>query len=516
MLIKIVFVSIISVFLNSKNLEYRGRPRSRSIWCQVWGNYIRVLGEEIRTVKTTNMSLEGVRLLELKVVDLKRELEERDAETAGTKSVLQLRLRKLMEEAGEDPETFIFESAMSVNELNEAMEKQSNELKEMRTLQVSMEEKMERKLQDHSRDLKEEMKTLQDHSRDFKEEMVKLQEQSSRAIEEKMEKLQDQTRAVEEKMEIKLQEYSRNMDEKIEKSFQECSNVEKKFQEYSVAVDEKINEFTKQMKVLENQVHPSTVRMDFEQDKTSDTDRKSMGSDAAPTVESTRNDMPTFDGKSSWEEYLTLFETMAMINGWSLTRKASVLSVSLRGDALRVLQTIPLYERQNFKALVERLEMRFGHRHMEQLYRSQLKNRIQRSNETLQEFEADIARLVRSAYPTVSDDVCESLAVEKFLDGLRASETQQAVKLARPQTLSEALTQALEFEAVKQSLRGHAQARVMEVVEENRQLSIEDIVKKVLEALKGRKRQLRCWGCGQVGHLRNRCPGKSEQQSQEN
>lgn len=160
--------------------------------------------------------------------------------------------------------------------------------------------------------------------------------------------------------------------------------------------------------------------------------------------------------------------------------------------------------------------MRFGHRHMEQLYRSQLRNRSQKPSESLQEFEADIARLVRNAYPSVTDDVYESLAVDKFLDGLREPETQQAVKLARPKTLSDALTQAMEFEAVKQSVRSHARVRALEAEESQTVPSIEDIVKKVLEAIKTRKKEIRCWNCGQMGHPRSRCKEAPREKKQEN
>ena len=145
-----------------------------------------------------------------------------------------------------------------------------------------------------------------------------------------------------------------------------------------------------------------------------------------------------------------------------------------------------------------------------------MRNRHQRANETLQEFEADIARLVRSAYPGLPDDTYESLATEKFLDGLRELETQQAVKLARPKTLNEALTQALEFEAVKLSVRGQARVRAATGEETERQWNLEELVQKVVEALKTRRKELRCWGCGELGHPRSRCrKGSSAQQRQQ-
>lgn len=113
--------------------------------------------------------------------------------------------------------------------------------------------------------------------------------------------------------------------------------------------------------------------------------------------------LPTFDGKMSWEDFITLFETAAAVYNWPTSAKASLLCLSLRGEALSVLQTVPPAERQNYEDLIRRLEMLFGHKHMELVYRSQLRSRHQKSNESLQEFEADIARLVRGAYPTVDE-----------------------------------------------------------------------------------------------------------------
>lgn len=130
------------------------------------------------------------------------------------------------------------------------------------------------------------------------------------------------------------------------------------------------------------------------------------------------------------------FETARMVNQWSQATKAAILSLAIRVDVLAVWQTIPLKGRQNYKELVKRLETQFGHRNMDHVHRTQLKSRHQKPNERLQKFETEVARLVKSAYPTVPDDVCETLAIDKFLDGLRDSGTQQVVKLASPMSLN--------------------------------------------------------------------------------
>lgn len=374
------------------------------------------------------MATKKIKLMDLKVTELKRELEERDLETTGTKSALQQRLRVALVNTGEDPESFSFETTSGIDDLcrhiDAKLEATSQNIGDMRTHLEG---------------------NLENISRCFNDKIVDM--------EERVRRIEEGLRATGgEKAVMDVKSSSRPPSAKVEE------------------------------RVVLTQM---------------------------------RNDLPTFDGKSSWEEYLTLFETAAMINEWPGIKKASMLCLSLRGDAIRVLQTIPLAERQDYEQLTQRLEMRFGHRHMEHIYRSQLKNRFQKPNETLQEFEADIIRLVRGAYPTVTDDVYESLAIDRFLDGLRESETQQAVKLARPKTLSEALTQTLEFEAVKQSVKSQARVRALETAGEESQPSMEELVKRVLEALKVQKREIRCWNCGRTGHLRNKCP-KPWRQTSEN
>ncbi|KAJ8949294.1 hypothetical protein NQ318_006718, partial [Aromia moschata] len=203
---------------------------------------------------------------------------------------------------------------------------------------------------------------------------------------------------------------------------------------------------------------------------------------------------PQFDGKSSWVNYLRQFEAAAKANGWSLAEKATALTLALRGDATDILQTLSLEEQEDYHQLVRHLEMRYGQSHLEHVYHSQLKNRYQKSNESLQEFEADIAQLVRLAYSSTPENVMERLAVQAFLDGLRDTETRQALTLARPSKLVDALARALEFEAAKQSCRGQAKVRRMEDgVEEGtcNEAEIRRVVEGMLE-----KRQIRCWNCG--------------------
>lgn len=105
------------------------------------------------------------------------------------------------------------------------------------------------------------------------------------------------------------------------------------------------------------------------------------------------------------------FEAAAYINKWSNEERVTALIVSLRADALNILQIVPLSQQNDFKYLVSRFEMCYGDSHLQQVYHVQLKYRLQKRGESLQEFEADIMRLVRLAYPSAPDNFLEQLAV---------------------------------------------------------------------------------------------------------
>lgn len=98
--------------------------------------------------------------------------------------------------------------------------------------------------------------------------------------------------------------------------------------------------------------------------------------------------------------------------------------VVLRGEALNILQTVPTGKQRDYKLVISRLEMLYGEAHVQQIYHIQVKSRLQQPSESLHELEADIARLVRLAYPTPPNSFLEKLAVQTFIDGLKDVETQ--------------------------------------------------------------------------------------------
>ncbi|KAJ8949243.1 hypothetical protein NQ318_022756 [Aromia moschata] len=395
--------------------------------------------------KLSEMASKQVLLKDLKVADLKRELEEQEWETTGKKADLQSRLREALENEGEEnPNTYLFEIAGDINLALQSLVENSN--------------KMQHKLDETSGNLRG-------------------MEQNLREMEQKLIDNLDQ----------KLQENSsclqKQMGEYVDEKFEE---IESKL----VTVEEFQNNF------LEAERRIATLSLESgEQQRMVNTALKPPGSDRL--------------SKPELSNYMEISKirmkphpAAAKANGWSLAEKATALTLALRGDATDILQTLSLEEQEDYHQLVRHLEMRYGQSHLEHVYHSQLKNRYQKSNESLQEFEADIARLVRLAYSSTPENVMERLAVQAFLDGLRDTETRQALTLARPSKLVDALARALEFEAAKQTCRGQAKIRKMEEDVEKgicNEAEIRRVVKEILD-----KRPIRRWNGAKVRHIRGR------------
>ncbi|KAJ8932247.1 hypothetical protein NQ318_023154 [Aromia moschata] len=100
-----------------------------------------------------------------------------------------------------------------------------------------------------------------------------------------------------------------------------------------------------------------------------------------------------------------------------------------RGQALEILQSIPEEQQNDYDRIVGALEIRYGHKYLRQVYQSQIKSRQQRSNESLQEYEADIERLIHLAYPQAPKEFLEQIGIQTFIDGLVDTEMQQACDL---------------------------------------------------------------------------------------
>ncbi|KAJ8912708.1 hypothetical protein NQ315_012262 [Exocentrus adspersus] len=305
-------------------------------------------------------------------------------------------------------------------------------------------------------------------------------------MKEDMKRGQEEVKASQEKLELKLQEMKTTIEDSNTK-------LENKLKEFEEVVEEEITQVKEEVKAIEGEL--SHMKEDAKADKKEmnkkmkdlETKFRQLSTTGVIKTEGTvttpsKVKVPTYDGKVSWNTYLRQFE--AVVRNWREEDKATSLIAALRGEALEVLRTIPEAS-LNYAVLTSALERRYGDAHLQHVYQAQLRSRRQRFEETLQQYEADISRMVNLAYPTAPAEVIEQLSVSSFIEGLRDPEIGQLVRLARHKTISEALAQALEIEAAKQASRGTSKIRQVKTYQyQDRERKVQRPSKNLVDSIK--------------------------------
>ena len=165
-----------------------------------------------------------------------------------------------------------------------------------------------------------------------------------------------------------------------------------------------------------------------------------------------------YDGVSSWDDYHAQFELVAELNGWDGRTKAIYLAASLQGPAHAILGNLDSSKRRDFSVLIEALESRFRSKHQTEMCRAQLSH-----EETLGKIARTGTGRPASHPPSLSKYPNDTLASDHFIDTLPEREVGWRIHQARPRSLRDALTTALEIEAfyVADRHRTRIQARAV-------------------------------------------------------
>jgi hypothetical protein len=248
-------------------------------------------------------------------------------------------------------------------------------------------------------------------------------------------------RGLEEKAEQKriLEHLEFTFKEKVEEKVTEIKkDVEEKVTVIQRGVDEKVGEIKKDVEGIKENFEGKVKEMEAK--------FKGLKTGLSGKLETGLVKLKKpFDGTTSWSMYKKQFEAAAGANNWDDAGKAVALTLALCGQALQILQTLPVEDQKNYAAFVKALELRYGDHHLSQVYQSQLRARVQKSGENLQEFAADVERLVHLAYPNGPAQFHHEIGTSVFVDGVRDGELQLALRLARHNKCANALVHALEF-----------------------------------------------------------------------
>ena len=206
----------------------------------------------------------------------------------------------------------------------------------------------------------------------------------------------------------------------------------------------------------------------------------------------------SFDGKSSWSDYKVHFEIVASLNGWSNETKALKLIACMKDSALSTIGNINTNCPPSYHELINTLTRRFAPENQAELYKHQIDARIRKRGESLPELAQDIKRLVRLAYPQAQPDVWDSLAYRSFREALNDYDLAWAITQLNMDTIDEALTLALKYEAFHAS---HRKPTFRKMASDNMTTDKNHSKGDTCNY----KSKGTCYYCGEQGHFKTNC-----------
>ncbi|CAH3157892.1 unnamed protein product, partial [Porites lobata] len=171
-------------------------------------------------------------------------------------------------------------------------------------------------------------------------------------------------------------------------------------------------------------------------------------------------------GNEEWDSWLSHFEDCAVINEWNDARKAQFLAVRMRGAALLQLQSLSPDVRGDYTGLKRALREKFVPKERIELHKAEFRARRRERDEKLPDLASSLRRLVGKAYPEAIPDLQDSLAKDQFIDALEDREIRMKIRESGPKTLDEAVSRALQIEAMYEAESRRTKGRSVRVIQE--------------------------------------------------
>ncbi|KAI5742809.1 hypothetical protein M8J77_011525 [Diaphorina citri] len=426
------------------------------------------------------------KLNELTCKELVAQLKSRGLSSSGPKAELTARLEEALTAAGLDPNEVTFDELSDGGKKSEeSEEKTGNEnlaamisslAESMKTLNMQTIQSVNERIDSTS---KQNIETVNKQTNEMKETFTtEIRETNNRVLElqssvqAQISMFQAEVDKVKGDMHV-LEDRFKGMEDKVESVDDRVRNFEDKLAEMS-------NNITRQV-IGQVVQHPPS----------------SLSTVVPERANPARMKPPVFDGQMAWSIFKRQFEAACECNLYSAKEKVTALMLSLRGPAADLIQTLPKDSNLSYDELIRVIERRFGDEHMQDVYRIQLRNRMQKSDESLQELHADIERLAYLSYSHSNPELLNLMAYDAFVNAIADPELQLAVRLAGKKTTTEALAYALTYEAAKQASRTALPVRRVTFSDEAAHHSTSD--------RRNEKDENHCWHCHTRGHSRRDC-----------
>jgi transposase InsO family protein len=158
-----------------------------------------------------------------------------------------------------------------------------------------------------------------------------------------------------------------------------------------------------------------------------------------------------FNGKGSWETFISQFGSHATYNGWTPKDKEAHLRWAMTDMAAQALCGTDGF---SFDQLVAKLSCRFGGKGIEEKFQNELRCRQRGKNEPIRDLAHDIQRLMSLAYPGQKSDAIDHMGRDFFLSALNDHDLMLKVYEGEPKNLEQAAQRAQRLELIQMKVAG--------------------------------------------------------------
>ena len=233
-----------------------------------------------------------------------------------------------------------------------------------------------------------------------------------------------------------------------------------------------------------------------------------------------------FDGETNFDEWMSHFEDVAELNGWTDKEKLCWLKVRLIRKAHVSFNNLAHVVRQSYSSAKVALYNRFEPNTKRELYKVELNNRIKSDKESWADYGDSLLQLANKAYPDLQNEARELLALNRYMSQLYNPQITFAVRQRQPQSIQEAVISTIELESylVKPIANCDQLERTAPQANVTMQTSMVEALQKLLSRIEQLETELErshippeglrkaktivCHTCGQEGHFAKGCAVK--------
>ena len=234
-----------------------------------------------------------------------------------------------------------------------------------------------------------------------------------------------------------------------------------------------------------------------------------------------------FTGAEDWEIYITHFEVCAKLGRWNAHDKALALMASLREEAQSYCLTLHEDDRQSYERIVLKMGQRFGKARLQTTWMTRFESRLKGPSESFAKLADDIWRLTQRAYPSMTRDTQEMLALNQLYKSV-PPEVKFKCLTEQCSSIDQAIAVIEMYEGVFNTIGSNSNstqgARTESARAVQQEQSANDQIEKTLEKLQTCINQFnsqnkqkpniqyqeprRCYNCKALGHFIRDCPYK--------